>query len=47
MVILAMNNVECLSDQRSDMVGTWRINFEKLLRVAKGTVLILLYVESI
>ena len=33
--------------EAGDMVGAWRIDLEKFFRVAKGAVLILVYIESI
>ena len=57
-VMLAMSNVEdvevisarvfVLEDcEAGDMVGAWRLDLEKFFRVAKGAVLILVYIKSI
>ena len=57
-VILAMNNVEDVdvisarvfvreAYEAGDIVGVWRISLEKFFRVVKGTVVILVYIESI
>ena len=33
--------------EAGDIVGVWRISLEKFFRVVKGTVVILVYIESI